>query len=96
MLRDVGCSDSKAHEILARERKRKRGRPHEAGLAIEALELQLTGKTDIEIYDCLFGKIPAGYSRDKLKLADEIKRRKDQIRKLIGSIEPVYQKYSRK
>lgn len=94
MLRDVGCSDLEAHAILARERKRKKGRPCEASLAIEALELQLSGKTHSEIANCLLGRISAGYSSDKLP--DEIQRRKDRIRKLIESIKPIYQKYARK
>jgi hypothetical protein len=94
MLRDVGCSDLEAHEILARERKRKKGRPCEASLAIEGLELQLSGKTHNEIANYLLGRIPAEYSTDKLP--DEIQRRKDRIRKLIESVKPVYQKYSRK
>jgi hypothetical protein len=77
-LHQIGYEHSMIVELIEAWRNGKRGRPREAALAIEALQLKLHGRQLNEIAEILFG---------------DDREACERTRKLIESIEPIYNKY---
>jgi predicted DNA-binding protein len=78
MMLHSGYSPSETYDTLERERKAPKGRQPEAEIAIEALEMHLAGKSYAQITKVLR---PDGMVSP------------DAIRKLVNTLEPVYEKY---
>lgn len=86
MMVDAGCEYPEVYEIIEQARKRNRGRPVNLD-AIEALEMNLTGKGNVEIADalCHCHLMPQGHEQGSSCV--------ERIRKEIETAGALYEKY---
>jgi len=102
MLLNGGYSPSGTYDMVERQRKAPKGRRPKASEAIDALELKLMGKSDDEIANLIYGpveneqKMKWAFKTDEERLRNRALAdhdRRERLRKLIETVEPIYEKY---